>query len=499
MPNQTSNSIAVFSPPVGRKQGSQSSKKTFKSRLGHSIDPVVWDALKRCEFQIAACAGPVSNLDPRLSGRWNTYRPFVRKDFHRLYDVIVPVLVKDGVAPEDLTTEHLSAALRRLQEHDRQIHRQSKDSRERCLWTVLSTVTRGLILAGQGHAVPRNWRDLERLPGRSQHRTSTATGLPPDLTRELKRVEKRLAVTFRSRVQKNYWDTLCGCCRSLIAHGHHLSTLANLLEEPTLKALVQIWEDENARPETCERRLEILRWLASVFFDSEAARKNVTFWVTQCKAQRPGPDTMIDAPKLLQWTEKNAFRSFLTNLTEIAKTGGGKRQARSKVRNSAGACLCLLVLYCLVEASELPKLNFGEDGQPVWSEEYRTEAQKRWGEDAHVQNALGIPRVAAALAGYRDLFYASYGRLPHSLADGLNYARDYAGIVPSRMQAALEIAGQGKRPKDLPAIVVTLLLRQNRPASEVSLCAGYSNPLSFDRRYLPVQRLIASLQARNSA
>ncbi len=48
------------------------------------------------------------------------------------------------------------------------------------------------------------------------------------------------------------------------------------------------------------------------------------------------------------------------------------------------------------------------------------------------------------------------------------------------MQAALEIAGKGKRPKDLPAIVVTLLLRQNRPASVVSLCAGYSNPLSFD-------------------
>lgn len=496
MPNQTSTTVDSISP-AERQQAFSHHRRKIKDRLGRRILSAEWDALKRCEDLITTYSAPDTELDPSLRTRWAMVRPIIRSDFQRLFDVVIPALIRDRVSPDVLMTEHWEALLRSLQKLDRQIHPLSKDSCERCLWTVLSTTLRGIMLAGRVHAAPPNWGKLTALLRKPGGRMPGTTGLPTGLVREFDAVAKRLAVTKRSRAQKAYGDVIYDCCQRLGSLGHSLTTLADLLETKALTALVELWEQEELRPETCYRVLVILRWLATDYYNCAAARQRVTFWVARFSERCVPQNTMIDAPALLKWSDEHTFLNLLDGLTQLAETGSGKAQPRSRIRISSGACFSLLSLYSLVLASELPELRFGPDGEPFWGGEQLTDAQQRWISDDQVKNSLMWPRVTAALAGYRALFHKCHGRMPHSLADASKLEQNYAGIVPSRMKSALAIAGMGLRPKDLPAIVVTLLLRQKKPMSEVARCAGYSSLLSFEKRYLPVQRLITSLHSRD--
>lgn len=496
MPNSNTPRVTGLSFPVGLKQEPLPHRKIVKSRLHHAVRPETLDTLGRCQAQILDFAGPVNGLDPGLCERWASQRQSIRKDFQPIHDVVVLALIKEGIGPDTVTSDQLDCVLQKLRKLDRQIHPAAKDSRESDLKAIFSTAVRGMMLAAQSHEGPANWSHLVRVSGRAKIREENKASLPENIARELRVVEKYLNRRVSSRTTQEKLNIFRDCFNLLHAHGHYFGGLRDILEKPMLSKLANLLKGEAVRDETCWRYFEALRWLATEYFDSAEARQRVTFWITQYRAKIPKDAAVIDAPKILYWADKSNLRNLILDLAALAETGGGTGQPRRRIRVSSGACLCLLVIFSLVHAGELPELHFDNQGQAVWSKKTTSEVQELWFKDKQVQKTLAIPIVSQALAGFRALFIASYGRMPCSLADGLNFTRDYASVMPSRMQPALALASKSLVPKDLQALVVVLLLRDGRDAFAVAHCAGYRSLTSFHRRYEPVLRLVASLDAR---
>jgi hypothetical protein len=471
--------------------------KSKKERLTHAPDHSDREAVIACQNYLAEQGSPITAACP-LAECWREILPLIHHNRHEASELVIGVLIKEGIAPADLTMARIETLVAVVEHRHRSTHLAGQAASnagykvQRSIRRVFAQVVAAFIVAKSRNPGLAHFEDLGVLKSQFELQTQRHNRITFS-TRAI--IDQILASHYAEKLGRNprarYGRFLLDCAAIIEDYGKTIFTIDDFWSTSSLEILCLHWQKNAFVGIKCLECLQALRWIATNEKMDLAAIAAIKSLAKVYRAQQPRNSGPRDLHLIAKHGGDAAFSHLLSILLARAAGEGPLVKPHRQIARASGACLCLIQLISGVRLPKLIRLAIGYDpaGQnptilPEIGKDQASYART-------LPTALQTEEVKTALTALCSLFFQTCGRMPDSLVDGAEGERDHERSTHTRMCLVLDDVAPGMTPGMLRDLLVWRLASQTSP-SRISRVLGYKSFKHFRGRYGALFALAAS-------